>query len=100
MPIATTTFLYGLSILAGIIFVAYGVRPRQQGKKAFKDSCRCPFPDELANPTSEVLPLRFSDDPKATGVELTPKTRSVTEDGDQASSEGPIPRDIIDRSER
>jgi hypothetical protein len=66
-----TAFLYGLSILGGIFFVAYGLRPQRPKKGASADPCDCSLSGEMAHPTGEALTLQFSGDRKAPDERLS-----------------------------
>ena len=70
MTMSVTAFLYGLSILGGIAFVAYGLRPRRLQKGASADPCDCSLSGEIAHPTGEALTLQFSGDRKAADERL------------------------------
>jgi hypothetical protein len=83
MPVSISTFLYGLSILAGILFVAHGVRPESRKKDASQECCRCSLHDELTHPTPEVISLQFtpnqgfSDEPPADASQDEPLSLAI-----------------------
>jgi hypothetical protein len=74
MTMSPTVFLYGLSILGGIAFVAYGLRPQRPQRGASAGPCDCSLPGELAHPTGDALTLQFSGDRTAPDERLSEDT--------------------------
>jgi hypothetical protein len=72
MPVPMNTILYGISILAGILFVVYGLSLPPGKRAPSEDSRQCCYTPELPAPTDQMLTLELSGDPDFSGNQMQP----------------------------